>query len=367
MTATDVAIVGGGIAGLSVAWELSAVTSVVLLERERQLASHSTGRSAAIISETYGPAATCELASASRGFLTDPPESFGTTPLVRPRGLLWVSDQPDGLCDIEAAAIRRGIAHTPMSAEDAKATVGVLRADWVKAALIEPDAMSIDVAALVDGYRSGILGRGGSVQTHRGAVALAADRRGWVVHSTRGTVRARVVVNAGGAWADEIARAAGVAPLGLQPFRRTAFVFPWHSASTAGWPLVMDSGGRFYFEPEGDGVLVSPAEETPCSAHDARADELAMARVVDSLAEATNFDVRGVRGRWAGLRTFAPDRLPVIGFDPRTPGFFWLAGQGGSGIKTAPAMAELAASLISGSDWSGPVEPENLAPERLLA
>ena len=344
----DVAVVGAGVAGLSAAWSLARDASVVVLEQEELPATHASGRSAAVLSETSGPAAVCALARASRPFLTAPPPSFTPVPLVAPRGMLWVSDVVGGTDHIAAAAAELGVAHRTLTTREATAAVSVLRADWVAAAVLEEDAMSIDVAALLDGYRAGLARRGGQLLTGHRVEALHRHDDRWTIAGGDRTVRCEVVVNAAGAWVDRVAAAAGLAPIGFQPLLRTAFTFPAEE-SQQGWPLVMDTGGRFYFEPEGPGLLASPADETLSVPHDARADELAMGRAVDALAEATTLAVRGVRSKWAGLRTFAPDRVPVVGFDPRAPGFFWLAGQGGGGIKTAPALAELASARILGT------------------
>jgi D-arginine dehydrogenase len=205
-------------------------------------------------------------------------------------------------------------------------------------------AMSIDVARLLGGFLTGFRRRGGAVRCSDPALRLepAGDR--WRVVTPSGTITAEAVVNAAGAWADRVGGTAGLDPIGLQPLRRTAFVFP--ADGVAAWPLVMDIGSRFYFEPEGPGLLASPADETPSEPTDARADELDIARAVDALAQATTLEVRGVRSSWAGLRTFAPDRLPVVGPDPRAPGLFWLAGQGGGGIKTSPALAHYVTGLV---------------------
>lgn len=370
-TTADVVVIGGGIAGLSAAWALARDLSVVVLEQEQQLASHATGRSAAVVSETYGPPTLCALAHASRAFLTAPPDDFGSVALVAPRGMLWVSDRPDSLNEIVARASALGVAHERLSPREAVGVVGALRLDWVRDALIEPDAMSIDVAALVEGYRSELIRRGGRILTNHHAVGLEGSGGSWSVTHTNGTIRCGIVVNAAGSWVDQVAAAAGLTPLGFLPLRRTAFVFPDHHHVTAGWPLVMDHGGRFYFEPEGNAILASPADETLCEPHDARADDIAMAKATDALSAATFLEVRGVRSRWAGLRTFAPDRRPVIGFDPRADGFFWLAGQGGGGIKTSPAMATLTHALITGSDLDPllsaiGVSLDDLAPERLI-
>lgn len=368
--ALRVVVIGAGIAGAAAAYRLAADCDVVLVEMEPQPGVHATGRSAAVLSETSGPAIVCALAVASRPFFVSPPDDATDGTVLSPRGLLWVADEAAraGLDELAAVAGSIGVRAERLSPDAAIDLVPVLRRDWLAAALHEPDAMSIDVARLLDGYLSGLRRRGGTVRLAAPAMRIERVGAGWRVHLREGSVDADVVVNAAGAWADEIARRAGVGALGLQPLLRTAFTFPVDGA--ANWPLVMDLGSRFYFEPEGPGLLASPADETPSEPCDARADELAVAMAVDALALATTLDVRGVRATWAGLRTFAPDRIPVVGEDPDHPGFFWLAGQGGAGIKTSPAMADALAALVLGAPFPAAltelgVDTAGLAPGRL--
>jgi len=370
MIRADIVIVGGGIAGLSAGWELSDRASVVVLETETTVASHASGRSAAVISETYGPAGVCALAAASRPFLDNPPPSFTEVPLLGPRGMLWVSHTPESLGAAAATARRLGATTERLSAAEAQALVPVMRREWIGDAMLEPSVMSIDVAALIDGFRSGLTSRGGLIRTADQAITLERTREFWIVTTDHQSIGCDLVINAAGAWADEVAGRAGVMPLGLVPMRRTAFLFPAGRDDARSWPLVMDAGGGFYFEPEGDCLLASPADETPTHAHDARPDEMAMAMATDALAAASTLVVKGVRRSWAGLRTFAPDRLPVVGFDPDMPGFFWLAGQGGAGIKTSPALAALTRALVFGEESPGEfgsvgLDPESLDPARL--
>lgn len=342
----QVVVVGGGIAGAAAAFRLASDAEVVLVEMESQPGVHATGRSAAVLSETSGSAAVCALAVASRHFFVDPPDDTVESTVLSPRGLLWVADEAarPALDDLATVAGSIGVRADRLDADAAADLVPALRSDWVADALHEPDAMSIDVARLLDGFLTGFRRRGGTVRLASPAVRIERNGGGWRVHLPDSTIHADVVVNAAGAWADDVARRAGVRPLGLQPLLRTAFTFPVVGAEA--WPLVMDAGSRFYFEPEGPGLLASPAEETASEPCDARPDELAIAMAVDALAEATTLSVRGVRSTWAGLRTFAPDRIPVVGEDPDHPGFFWLAGQGGAGIKTSPAMADALARLV---------------------
>ncbi len=366
----DIVIIGGGIAGLSAGWALSDQASVIVLETETSVASHASGRSAAVISETYGPVGVCALAAASRPFLADPPRSFTEIPLLGPRGMLWVSHTPESLGAVVATARRLGATTQRLSALEAQALVPVMRREWIGDAVFEPNVRSIDVAALIEGFRSGLTSRGGLIRTADEAITLERSQTSWKITTARRSIGCDLVINAAGAWADEVAGRAAVIPLGLVPMRRTVFLFP-AGHDVRSWPLVMDGGGGFYFEPEGDCLLASPADETPTHAHDARADEMAMARAVDALAAASTLVVKGVRRRWAGLRTFASDRLPVVGFDPNTPGFFWLAAQGGAGIKTSPALAALTRALVFGEETPEEfglvgLDPELLSPVRLV-
>lgn len=346
-----VVVVGAGIAGAAAAHALARFADVVLVEMEAQPGTHATGRSAAVLSETSGSAAVCALAVASRPFFTAPPDGLFEAPLLSPRGLLWVADEPyaAALDELAATASGVGVRADRLTAAEAIARVPALRDGWVIGAVHEPGAMSIDVAGLLDGFLAGFRRRGGSVRLSSPALRIEPTGAGWRVELPDGAIDADVVVDAAGAWSDEVAVRAGLDPIGLQPFRRTAFTFPVDGVD--GWPMVMDAGSRFYFEPEGPGLLGSPAEETASEPCDARPDELDIARAVDALGEATTLQVRGVRATWAGLRTFAPDRIPIVGEDPSRPGFFWLAGQGGAGIKTAPAMAEVVAALVAGDPF----------------
>lgn len=371
-----VVVIGAGIAGASAAWELAADHDVVLLEQEPQPGHHATGRSAAILSETSGPRAVCALARASRPFLEAPPAGFADHPLTSPRGLLWVGragDEP--LLDAIESVARSGVAPTArrVRADQAVALHPALTRDAVAAgALHEPDARSIDVAALLQAYVRGASRRGALVLTGApatGATAIDHRRGGWHVVVGDTAIEADVVVDAGGAWGDAIAELADVAPLGLTPMRRTACVVPLTDVDRS-WPLVMDVAGRYYFEPEAGGLLVSPADESPSAPLDARPDEEDVARALDALREATTLPVRSVVRAWAGLRTFAADRVPVVGEDPDAPGFVWLVGQGGAGVKTAPAMAEALGSVVRGEPWPEAlrelgVTADDLAPARL--
>jgi D-arginine dehydrogenase len=362
-------VVGAGISGAAAAYRLAVDCDVVLVEMESGPGMHATGRSAAVLSETSGSPAVCALALASRPFFVAPPDDALDSTVLTPRGLLWVADGPSAplLDDLAAVAGSIDVRAELLDGDAATRLVPVLRSDWVTRALHEPDAMSIDVARLLDGFLGGFRRRGGTVRLASPALRIERNGSGWRVHLPDDSIDAEVVVNAAGAWADEIAHRAGVPALGLQPLLRTAFTFPVEGVGR--WPLVMDVASRFYFEPEGPGLLASPGDETPSEPCDARADDVAIAMTVDVLAEATTLQVRGVKSTWAGLRTFAPDRVPVVGEEPEHPGFFWLAGQGGAGIKTSPAMADVLASVVVGSPFPAAltrlgIDPDILSPVR---
>ncbi len=353
MESYDVLVVGGGIAGVSVAYELAADLRVGLVEREGVLAAHSTGRSAATFIDSYGGVEVRTLAKSSRPFLDSPPEGFDRH-LLTPRGALYVGFaghealveelyQDVRLLNDQVRLLGTG---------DCLAACSLLRPASRPVAVLDPDAMDMDVHALHQGYVRGLRSRGGAVRTAAPLHRLEPIRGGWLATTADGTAqRARVVVDAAGAWADEVAVMAGGAPVGLRPLLRSVFMVARPQLpGAAAWPLVHDVASRFYFKPEGNSLLCSPADESPAAPGDPRADELAIAKAIEDLGADTLLQVRHVTASWAGLRVFAPDRVPVVGFDPERAGLFWLAGQGGFGIQTAPAMARLAAALVRGQE-----------------
>ncbi len=334
----DVAIVGGGIAGLSLAWRLAAAHDVVVLESEALPASHATGRSAAILSEQHGPPLLRRLTRASRAFYESPPEGFSPTPLVGPRGLLLLREAApeaaeEGVEVVAGAALR--------------ALCPVLRP--AATALHEPAARDLHVHEIVEGFRRGARARGARVRLNAPVTGLLRLDGHWHLKTPQGAVTAATVVNAAGAWADAVAALAGLSPLGLQPRRRTMIV-----ATVAGAPLpeampfVVGPGESFYMKPERGRLLASPADAAPSPPCDARPEELDIALAAHRVEAATTLRVTAIPRAWAGLRTFAADELPVVGHDPRAEGFFWFAGQGGHGIEAAPELAALAADLIAG-------------------
>jgi D-arginine dehydrogenase len=339
-TRTGAVVIGGGIAGVSAAQELAAHMAVVLLEQEQQLAHHTTGRSAAAYLETYGSPTVRRLTLASRSFLT---------PLLSSRPLLWIGAQDRG--DELHAAAEAGRALVPsvelIDAAAAVALCPVLRPTQAPVAVLEPEAMDIDVAALHQAFVTGMRALGGEIRRSSPVVALARSGDSWTVTTPSEVFESDVVVNAAGAWCDEVAALAGVPSIGLQPLRRTAFTCPApDGVDVRAWPLVADIDDRFYFKPEGQQLLCSLADETLSPPCDAVAEPLDVALAIERINEATTLELRHVRRSWAGLRSFVADRTPVVGIDPEAPGFCWLAGQGGYGIQTAPAMARAAAGLV---------------------
>ena len=373
MHEADIAIIGGGIAGASAAYELAATSSVILLERESQCGYHSTGRSAASFTENYGNALIRRLAIASRSFLEAPPDGFCDHPLMHPRGMLTIAREEQ--LSLLAEELERARALVPsihrVTPGDALTRVPVLRADYVAGAIVEPDSREIDVNELHQGFLRGARKRGARIVTNADIDAIGRHSDRWTLQTNLGTFAAPVVVNAAGAWADTVAGLAGVAPIGLVPKRRTAFhVAAPDGVTIGGWPLVNDVGDEFYFKPDAGRIFVSPSDATPSEPMDAYPDELDVAIGVDRLQRATTIEVRRIEHQWAGLRSFVGDGSPVVGFDDNAEGFFWLAGQGGYGIKTSPALARACRELIHTGRLPDDllrqgIEPGDLAPGRI--
>ncbi|MCB1625330.1 MAG: FAD-binding oxidoreductase [Pseudomonadales bacterium] len=359
----DFLVIGGGIAGISVAAELARSGSVRVLEQESHLGSHATGRSAALYAPSFGNDVIRRLTAASGAFFGNPPAGFADHALVRPRGVLHVVSgrQQDLLRSARREWLGAGIEVEQIDPRLARQWVPALRLNYLVAALHEPGALDIDVDHLLQGYLRDLTSRGGSVSRRCQVSSLRCERQQWRVVTTGGEFRARVVINAAGAWADQIAQLAGVARLGLRPLRRTAVIFaPSPHEHVTAWPAVTDLAGTFYFKPEAGKLLASCADETLSEPCDAAADEWDVAVTVERVQQATDLTISRIEHRWAGLRTFTIDRSPVIGFDPEQPSFFWFAGQGGYGIQAAPAMARAAAALALRVAW-----PEDLAELRL--
>jgi D-arginine dehydrogenase len=374
VTDADVLVIGAGIAGASVAYELAAHADVIVLEAESRAGLHSTGRSAALFSESYGNTSIRALSRASRAFLMAPPAGFADVEILRPRGVLYIGAAADrATLDAMLAAPDNVEDLVPLAAAQAFERVPILRRERWSEFVHEPGAMDIDVEALHQGYLRGMKRRGARLLLDSGARSIARRSDRWFVSTDSENYSAAIVINAAGAWADEVARSAGAAPVGLEPRRRTALVVDAPAGvDVRSWPIVVEASESFYFKPDAGRILISPADETATRPCDAQPDDLDVAIAVDRYERACTHAVDRVLRSWAGLRTFVADRTPVVGPDPRLPGFIWLAGQGGYGIQTAPALARVAASLAQGLDLPADIsafrlDVQTLSPARLVA
>ncbi len=352
-TIYDFAIIGGGIAGASAAFELAGPRKVLVLEAEAQPGYHATGRSAAFYTKSYGNATIRALTAGGEAFFEDPGVGFAEHPLLSSRGALHIArrDQTRALQELYEN-VRMLI--DDVFIEDSAFALGKvpqLRADYVDACLWEPDAREIDVHALLNGFIRGMKAKGGRWVNNARVHALDRRPGAWHLVCETGKFQARSVINAAGAWADQIGELAGARAIGLVPKRRSACLFqPPKGVDVTAWPAVIDVDEAFYFKPDAGKVLLSPADETPFPPSDAFADDLDIAIAVERLEAATHLNVDRIDHSWAGLRSFVQDRTLVVGFDPVLEGFFWLAGQGGYGIQTAPAVARCVAALAAGDD-----------------
>ncbi|MBL8687805.1 MAG: FAD-binding oxidoreductase [Rhodospirillaceae bacterium] len=373
METADFIVIGAGIAGASAAYELASDSKVIVLERESQPGYHTTGRSAALYTEVYGNRAIRAITSASRAFFEAPPEGFTEHPLLTPRGTLLIGrdDQEASLAMALDEGRRTVDAVTMIGANELAAKVPFLKPGYAKAAVWEPDARDMDVHAIHHGFLKGLRARGGKVITDAEVLGLSSSGGDWTVETRAGSFRAPVVINAAGAWADVIARMAGARTVGLVPKRRTAFTFDVPQGThVEGVPAVIDVDETWYIKPESGRLLGSPADETPSEPCDAQPEELDLAIAIDRIEQAMSFGIGRLHSKWAGLRSFVADKTMVAGFARKTPGFFWLAGQGGYGIQTCPGMARIAADLARGRAFPSDVadrgvDASDLSPDRL--
>lgn len=337
----DFLIIGGGIAGVSCAGRLASAGSVLLLEAEDALAHHASGRSAALYEPYYGLAPVVALSMASGDYFRS------QAGLLAPRGLMLVAKAHEvAAFDADAA----GMDMTPISLDDACAAVPILNTESVAHVALAEHAHDIDTDLLLQGFARVAKGHGAQILTKARVTAIARDGAGWRVTCAQGEFSARVLINASGPWADMVAAMAGVAPLGFTPLRRSMARIPAPGGhDVARWPMIFGAGETWYAKPDAGALIVSPAEEHPSVPHDAFADDMVLAEGLARYEEMVTEPVTRMLANWAGLRTFAPDRVPVIGYDATEPAFFWLAGQGGYGFQSAPAASQLAADLLTGS------------------
>jgi D-arginine dehydrogenase len=351
----DAVIIGGGIAGTSMAYFMANHANVIVLEREAHAGLHSTGRSAALFSESYGGPQIRALTRASRAFFERPPRDFVDRALLAPRGALVIGSREQA-AQLEAAceAIRAGTPQMQLlDARQMHALVPVLEPQYAQLGMFEPGAADIDVNALHQGFMRGLKQRGSRLECDAQVLSIERSGAEWLLEVTmRGqptTLRAPLLIDAAGAWADEVAALAGVAPLGIEPRRRSAFLFqPPEGVVTARWPFVTSVAEDFYFKPDAGLLLGSPANADPVLPHDVQAEEIDIAIAVDHIERVTTMRIERPLRPWAGLRCFVPDGGVVGGFDPAARGFFWVAALGGFGIQTCAAMGEACANLALG-------------------
>ncbi|HKM60876.1 MAG TPA: FAD-binding oxidoreductase [Acidisphaera sp.] len=346
----DVVIVGAGIAGATVGAHLAPTHRVALVEAEETAGYHSTGRSAALWFQNYGPSDVRTLTRLSRPFFEHPPAGFADVPLLHRRPVVFLApEEQESELD---ALLADGIGLRELPVADVRAMVPALRPDYARRAAIEEDAFDMDVAAIHQGFLRMVRASGGVLSTRSRTGWIEARDGIWHVHATGGAVfHAPIVVDAAGAWGDVVAQQAEVRPLGLQPKRRTGAIIdpsPWEARD---WPLLNDVDQTWYVRPEArTRLMVSPADETDTHPHDVQPDEMDVAVAVERMQQALDIDVRRIEHSWAGLRTFTPDGSLAFGFDTRMRGFFWCVGQGGYGIQTSPAAGKLIADMIAGRD-----------------
>lgn len=352
VTTADFIIIGGGIAGASAGYELGRHGRVILLEKENQPGYHTTGRSSAIFQKSYnrGDPLLNILVSASEDFLRSPPPEFSARSLLAPRPMIYIAspDHQDSLEEIQQKLRRIHLAGEFINSSQMTGLIPVLAPEYQGSALLERGLADIDVNGLHQGYLQAIKTRGGSIITNAGVTELTRINDHWQITTAAGQFHAPVVINAAGAWVDEIAALANIAPLGIRPLRRTVIMISLpENICPDNWPIVMDAVRGCYFKPEGGKILMTPADAALSPPCDAQPEEIDIAYAAHYFEQATILKVSRIERCWAGLRNHVADGHPVAGFDPQAPGFFWLAGQGGFGIKTAPALGRIAASLIT--------------------
>lgn len=369
----DVCIIGGGIAGASVAYHLAPHARVVLLERESQVGYHSTGRSAAVYSPQYGSLLNRRLTAVAGGFLTAPPPDFCASPLLRPRGFLTVGHDADLAARATAIAEAADTGETliPLTPAEVHGRIPFLKAGAISWGLYDPAAQDMDVDAMLQGYLRGARAQGARVITGAEVTSCACSGGDWRIDGPGVALGAGIVVNAAGAWADQVAALAGARPLAIVPHRRTAFICDVPlGVDLTRCPMTVWANESFYFKPEAGRLLGSLAEENPTIAGDPQPDDLDVAIAVDRIETVIDFEIKKLVRAWTGLRSFAPDRDPVSGFDAHVPNFYWHGALGGYGIQTSAALGAFAAYHLLGRSLpealiDAGIVPSDLSPVRL--
>lgn len=340
----DYIVIGAGIAGASIAAHLGESTSVAILEMEDRPGYHTTGRSAAAYEPNYGPKPILAFARASGAFFNAPPSGFTDAPLLTKRFSLML--EPKSQSNDAAKFLSDAASVEEISTSEIKALWPIYREGYATRGFLDHSTGDLDVDLLHRGYLKLFKARGGKLFISAPAQKITKHAKMWTVATPQGEFSAPTLINASGAWGDEIAKLAGVKPIGLIPKRRSIGVVPIEGyPDFMAWPFVVDAAETWYCKPQSGKMIVSSADETPVEPHDAYADDMAIAEGIERMMEASTFEVTRLEHSWGGLRTFTPDGSPAIGFDPSTEGFFWLVGQGGYGILSAPALSRTAAAM----------------------
>jgi D-arginine dehydrogenase len=366
----DIIVIGAGIAGISAAAELAADATVTVLEMEAQPGYHASGRSAAYFATAYGKKIVRDITGCCESFFVEPPDGFTEIQLLRPRDSMFFGreDQAEKLLTLQDDNPRLKF----LEADAVRMRVPVFAPDYLHGAMWDRKGGDLDVDALLQGFLRLFRRRGGRFLASHLVSSLERSGGVWTVTAGTQQFQAPILVNAAGAWVERIAGMAGIESLGIEPLRRTALTIdPPGGVEIRNWPEMVDADEDFYFKPDAGQIMISPADETPSKPCDAQPEDLDVATGIYRFEQATGLDIRRVNHSWAGLRTFAPDRVFVAGFDPRSDGFFWLAGQGGYGVQSSPAMARLTRFLVTGvapeGDFSAVLNYiEDVAPDRLI-
>jgi D-arginine dehydrogenase len=357
----DIIVVGAGIAGAGIAAHLAETRRVAILEMEDRPGFHTTGRSAATYEPNYGPPPMLAFTRASSDFFTNPPPDFTEGPLLAPRASLFF--EAEGQEAFTEKYLQQGSGLQEISEPEALKYFPVLRKGYAKRIFLDARTGDLDVDLLHRGYLKLFKSRGGELFNNAAAETIERVGKRWRITTPQGIFEGRTIVNAAGAWGDVVAMKSRVTPVGLQPRRRSIGLIPVDEiAGAADFPMVTDMGETWYAKPQSGKMLVSSADATPVDPHDAYADDVAIAEGIERLMNATTIEVSRLDHSWGGLRTFAPDGAPVIGYDPSTEGFFWLVGQGGYGIQSAPALSRTAGELALGKSIPADVAAAGLQP-----